>query len=155
MQIRCRMPTTLRSRLVAAMYPKFASEDLILNAVSKSITAGGSIKKHTKLDKGGLLPNSWWHPSLFSGHRIQTTIQHMNCLAVTPVSKTVSSGLPTSGDEMLGILSFPPVGHRIGSAAEYYYAASFSSSESPLVPAAAELDCVCFACPMHCGHTGD
>ena len=40
----------LRSRIVAALFPMLAPEDLVLNAVSE-FTLTKSIKKHTKLDK--------------------------------------------------------------------------------------------------------
>ena len=65
-------------------------------------------------------------------------MQHTNCLTMTPIAKTVSSGLPRSGAEILGILGFAFVGHSTGSTAEYGHAASFWNSESRLVPSAGE-----------------
>ena len=57
-----------------------APEYLVLRAVNELMTAGESIKKHTKFDKGGCLSNLWvlsrhgWHrPSV---QRTEDTIKH-------------------------------------------------------------------------------
>ena len=118
------MPIILRSRIVAALFPKLPPEELVLKAVSEFISRE-LMKKHTKPDKGGLLPSPWWYLSLFSEQRRQSNMQHINYLAVRPISKTASSGLCTSGAEILGILGFPIVRYRIGSTAEYSDTASF------------------------------
>lgn len=65
-------------------------------------------------------------------------MQHINCLAVTAISKKESSGLPTSGAEILGIVGFTCVGHSVGSIAEYTHAASFSNSENRTLPSFGE-----------------
>ena len=95
-------------------------------------------KKHTKPDKGGHLANSWWYLSLFSEQRIQSNMQHINCLALRPGSKTVSSVLLRSRAGMLGTLSFPVVHHSIRSTAEYGDATSLWNSERRLVPSPSE-----------------
>ena len=45
--------------LLQLLFPKFAPEDLIHYAISKSITARKSIEKHTKADNSGLLSYPW------------------------------------------------------------------------------------------------
>ena len=57
----------------------------------------------------------------------------------------MSSVLPKSGANILGIIGFPLVGHIIGSTVEYGDTTSSWDSESRLVPTGAEPDIVCIA----------
>ena len=88
-----------RSRIVVASFIMLAPVYLVLNAVSEFITP--SNQKHTKFDKGGFLSNSLflsrhgWHLSLFSEQRTPSNMQHIECLAVTPVLIKMSVGLST------------------------------------------------------------
>ena len=65
-------------------------------------------------------------------------MQHIDCLAVAPVSKKASVGLSTGRAEILGTLVSPVAEHTIGLRAEYGHPASFSNSESRLLPPADE-----------------
>ena len=126
----------VKSRIIVALFTMLAPEYLVLNAVSEFITARESIRKHTKPDKDGLLSTLWflskhgWHLFLSSEQRIPSNMQHVDCLAVTPISKKVSVGLSTGQAEILGNLVSPVAEHTIGLRAEYGHPASFSNSES-------------------------